>query len=227
MMKKMKNLICAAGVVLLSGTLASPAEARPQPGKRDAWQDCMALCLLVAFWPPGVAAWAAGCTAGYAKELANNPRPAGGPPPGKAPRFNKNVGYTPGTETILYTPGDTVTLSAGVWEFESDDYVDSSMITSVQFSVVDFFDLFAANDFDDAPWMLVGSGVFNTENSMYETDWMPNVIPQLGWAIRADISYMDGYDIETLALNGAGLIPTPTATLVLSIGMLGFCRRRR
>ncbi|MBL8745165.1 MAG: hypothetical protein JNK58_02285 [Phycisphaerae bacterium] len=213
---KLRSAVCLAA--LASAGTVTPAYA----GDKEAWRDCMALCALVAFWPPGVAAWAAGCTGAYLTDCALNGQR-------KAARFNTANGYAAGTETILYTPGDTVTLSASVWNDELMVYTDPEAVASVQFRVIDLNDLYLAGSFDGAPWQSVGSGDFNGGNLMWETDWTPNVIPVAGWAIRADFTYVDGYpsEVPTTALNSAGLIPAPAAVVPIFLGMALMPRRRR
>ena len=182
------RLATKIAAVLLVGVLVAVAPTRASAGpSEDAAKECMLYCL-------GVAACVLGCLAGYVI-FGNSDGTAD-----SVPRFNHlgSRAHPPmgpfGNELIDFEPGDIVTLQAGRWTGCPPDCLDSGRflagrapVSRALFWVVANKDLFAAADYDSAPWMALGEARFDRRTKFWTLRWdTAGYLEREGYSLRVD-----------------------------------------
>ena len=175
-------------MAILVGMLLAIAPARSSAGdSEDALKECVLLC-------HGIAPCVAGCLTGYVIfGNSNNPVDS-------VPRFDHlDLSVLPplgpfGNEMIVFEPGDLVTLRSGRWTGCPPDCQDTGRflsgpgpVSKALFSIVANEDLFAASDYDSAPWMTLGEGRFDRRTNFWTLRWdTSDFAENTGYSLRVD-----------------------------------------
>ena len=194
MYKKHTTLSLKIAIAILLGLLIAISPTRSSAGpSEDALAECILFCHGL---PPCVA----GCLTGYviwgnSDDGVNS-----------VPRFDHldSSSLPPlgpfGNEVIVFEPGDIVTLRSGRWTGCPPDCLDTGRFLSgpgpvsrALFSVVSNDDLFAAADYESAPWRALGEGTFDRETDFWELRWdTSRFAERTGYSLRVDFMSKNG-----------------------------------
>ena len=188
MCKKYTNPSTKITTAILIGLLIAISPTRSSAGNaEDALAECILLCVGL---PPCVA----GCLTGYVI-FGNSDDTVNW-----VPRFDHlDLSSLPplgpfGNEVIVFEPGDIVTLRSGRWTGCPPDCLDTGRflsgpgpVSKALFSIVSNDDLFAATDYESAPWIALGEGRFDRGTDFWELRWDTFRFTQrTGYSLRVD-----------------------------------------
>jgi len=209
--------VAKLAVALLVAVLiaATPTRASAGPAE-DALKECINGCF-------GIGVCILACSAGYVI-FGNSDGTAD-----SVPRFNHlgSRSHPPlgpfGNELIDFEPGDIVTLQSGRWTGCPPDCLDPGRflagpgpVSRTLFWVVANEDLFAAADYDSAPWMALGEGRFDRRTDFWTLRWdTAGFTERAGYSLRVDfMSEARGGEVllghgVTVALRRAVIVGQP------------------